>query len=218
MSLQPHSTLFPSSHGGEGHPVHCWSQTLDVSFSHSLSHVPFPHLGSYHVTCLLLLKHLSSLPVSSPTALYSITPRLVIASGEDFFLQLDPSTMHSLLLLFEWFVRKWKSDIYFPIGILWCLSIALRIQYKLCDLVCKTLWDLNPPLHFFITRLSLSVLFSNSISKKINSFSSLNTPCGLSLISLYANSSLCLEYYRFSMIAWFSQEPSSRPDLMSLFD
>lgn len=135
-----------------------------------------------------------------------------------FCLQLDPPTAYSLLLLFEWCVRKWKSDIRFPTQILWCLPIALWIQYKLCDLVGKTLWGMNLPLHFLITGLALPVLFSNSISSKRNSFSSLNTPCGLSLISLYACSSLCLEHYCFSLIACFSQEPSSRLDLMSLFD
>ena len=64
-------------------PLVAEARLSKVSFSPSLSHVPIPHPISYQVTCLLLLKHLSHLPLSIPTALYSTAPRPVTASGVD---------------------------------------------------------------------------------------------------------------------------------------
>ena len=59
------------------------ARLLNVRFSHFLYLVPIPHPLSCQVPCLLFLKSLFILPLCTLTALCSITPWLVTASGLD---------------------------------------------------------------------------------------------------------------------------------------
>lgn len=114
LSLQPHPAPLPELPGqwrAQG-PLIAEARLSNVSFIRSLSHDPIPHPVTYLVTCLLL-KHLSSLPVSLPTALYSITPWPVTASGMGFLSPAWPT--NSVLSPFAIWAVCQKMKIWHPL-------------------------------------------------------------------------------------------------------
>ena len=149
----------------------CWSQTPECQFQPFFSALCPSYIQSVAKCHVFYFLNLSSFSLSTHSLPY-VQSHHGLWQPQDWTLclQLDPSTEHCLLLFFKWFVRNLKIwHIHFPIEMLWYFSIALQIKSKLHDLFCKTLGDLNPPLYFFITSLSLSTLFLNSVSNKINS-------------------------------------------------
>lgn len=121
---------------------------LFMSISAILSAMSPPHSPSaikWHVFCFLNISQSPSVyphcPILDHTMAYNSFTTELFASN------LTPSTMHSLLLLFEWLVWKWKSDIHFSIEKLWCLSpVLLDSSSNSTTFFVRPCGNLIPPL------------------------------------------------------------------------